>query len=104
MIIHRVFRTTWNITGVLPDSENKIMHAIPRGQHHRAGQRQPLRRANRISRPPLTVRQPAEAERMFTALADDGQIQMPLAKTFFSPSFGMLADRFGVMWMVYVAQ
>ena len=36
-------------------------------------------------------------------LSDGGQIQMPLAKTFFSSNFGMLADRFGVMWMVYVA-
>jgi hypothetical protein len=36
------------------------------------------------------------------ALADGGQVQMPLAKTFFSSRFGMLADRFGVPWMVYV--
>jgi PhnB protein len=51
----------------------------------------------------LTVPTDAEAERLFTALADGGQVQMPLAKTFFSSSFGMLADRFGVPWMVYVA-
>lgn len=44
----------------------------------------------------------AEAERLFDALADGGQIQMPLAKTFFSPSFGMVADRFGVSWMIVV--
>jgi PhnB protein len=43
-----------------------------------------------------------EAERRFGALSDGGQVRMPLAKTFFSPSFGMLADRFGVSWMVYV--
>ena len=42
----------------------------------------------------------AEAERLFAALGDGGQVQMPLAKTFFSPSFGMVADRFGVSWMV----
>ena len=36
-------------------------------------------------------------------LADGGQVQMPLAKTFFSSRFGMVADRFGVSWMVYVA-
>jgi PhnB protein len=52
----------------------------------------------------LTVRDEAEAKRVFTALADGGQVQMPLTKTFFSPSFGMVADRFGVGWMVYVAQ
>ena len=40
---------------------------------------------------------------MFAALAEGGQVQMPLGKTFFSPSFGMVADRFGVAWMVYVA-
>jgi len=51
----------------------------------------------------LTVPDVAEAERRFKALADGGQVQMPLAKTFFSPRFGMVADRFGVSWMVYVA-
>jgi PhnB protein len=50
----------------------------------------------------LTVANDAEAERLFTALADGGQVQMPLSKTFFSSRFGMLADRFGVSWMVYV--
>ena len=43
------------------------------------------------------------AERMFKALADGGQVQMPLAKTFWSPLFGMVADRFGVGWMVTLA-
>ena len=52
----------------------------------------------------LTVANEAEAERTFKALADGGQVQMPLAKTFYSPSFGMVADRFGVPWMVYVEQ
>jgi PhnB protein len=51
----------------------------------------------------LTVPDAAEAERLFTALGDGGEVRMPLAKTFFSPSFGMVADRFGVTWMVYVA-
>jgi PhnB protein len=51
----------------------------------------------------LTVRDEAEAKRRFASLSEGGKVQMPLAKTFFSPSFGMLADRFGVTWMVYVA-
>jgi len=51
----------------------------------------------------LTVLEDAVAERLFAALADGGQVQMPLAKTFFSSRFGMVADRFGVSWMVYVA-
>jgi PhnB protein len=48
----------------------------------------------------LNARDEAEAKRLFSVLADGGQVQMPLGKTFFSPSFGMVADRFGVSWMV----
>jgi PhnB protein len=44
----------------------------------------------------------AEANRLFGALSDGGQVQMPLGKTFFSPAFGMVADKFGVSWMVIV--
>jgi PhnB protein len=44
----------------------------------------------------------AEADRLFEALGDGGQVQMPLGKTFFSPRFGMVADRFGVSWMIVV--
>ncbi len=51
----------------------------------------------------LTPADPAEAERLFTALGDGGKVQMPLARTFFSPCFGMVEDRFGVSWMIYVA-
>ncbi len=51
----------------------------------------------------LTVPDEAQAEGLFAALGEGGQVQMPLAKTFFSPRFGMVADRFGVSWMIYVA-
>ena len=44
----------------------------------------------------------AEADRMFAALGAGGQITMPMTKTFFSPRFGMVADRFGLSWMVLV--
>lgn len=44
----------------------------------------------------------AEAEKLFKALADGGQVQMPFGKTFWSPGFGMVADRFGVSWMINV--
>ena len=44
----------------------------------------------------------AEADKLFAALGEGGQVQMPQAKTFFSPRFGMVADRFGVSWMVIV--
>jgi len=52
----------------------------------------------------LTVANEAEADRKFAALADGGQVQMPLTKTFFSPRFGIVADRFGVSWMIIVPQ
>ena len=45
----------------------------------------------------------AEAERLFHALAEGGQVKMPFEATFFASSFGMLADRYGVPWMVVVA-
>lgn len=51
----------------------------------------------------LTAPTVAEAERLFAALSDGGDVKAPLTKTFFSPSFGMVTDRFGVSWMVYVA-
>jgi PhnB protein len=50
----------------------------------------------------LTAADSAEAEKRFKALGEGGNVIMPLGKTFFSPSFGMLTDRFGVMWMVMV--
>ena len=46
----------------------------------------------------------AEADRVFAALGDGGQVRMPLTKTFFSKRFGMLADRFGVGWMIIIPQ
>lgn len=50
----------------------------------------------------LTLPDEAEVERAFAALADGGEVTMPLDKTFWSPKFGMLVDRFGVSWMVGV--
>jgi PhnB protein len=90
-----------------PGAENKVMHA-----QLRIGETTVLLSDGRCqSRPTfagfalsLTVPDAAQAERLFTALAAGGQIQMPLGKTFFSPSFGMVVDRFGVSWMVYVAK
>ncbi len=52
----------------------------------------------------LTARDEAHADRLFAALSAGGQVRMPLARTFFSARFGMLADRFGVSWMVFVPQ
>lgn len=51
----------------------------------------------------LAVASEAEAQKVFAALAEGGKVSMPLGKTFWSPCFGMLADRFGIGWMVTVA-
>ena len=50
----------------------------------------------------LAVPSEAEADRAFNALADGGQVRMPLTRTFWSPRFGMVEDRFGIGWMVSV--
>jgi PhnB protein len=52
----------------------------------------------------ISAKNEAEADRLFAALAEGGQVHMPLGKTFFSPRFGVLADKFGVGWMVVVEQ
>lgn len=49
----------------------------------------------------LTTKDTAAAERAFAALADGGEVREPLTTTFFSPRFGMVADRFGVLWIIY---
>ena len=89
-----------------PGSENNIMHAAFRigdttvMASDGRGQGRPSFQGFSLS---LTVPNDAEAARLFGALAKGGQVQMPLAKTFFSSSFGMVADRFGVPWMIIVA-
>lgn len=88
---------------VPPGAEHKVMHAS-----FRIGDTTVMASDGRCSGQPnfhgfslaLSVASVDEAARVYAALADGGQAQMPLAKTFFSPSFGMVADRFGVSWMV----
>ena len=48
----------------------------------------------------LSIDQPAEAERIFHALGEKGQVRMPIQKTFWAERFGMLTDRFGIPWMI----
>ena len=50
----------------------------------------------------LSVASEAEADKLFDALAADGTVRMPMGKTFFSPRFGAVADKFGVGWMIIV--
>jgi PhnB protein len=90
---------------VPPGAENKVMHASFRigdtvvmgSDGNCAGK--PSFQGFSLS---LTVANEAEADRKFAALAAGGQVQMPLGKTFFSPKFGMLTDKFGIGWMVIV--
>jgi PhnB protein len=51
----------------------------------------------------LSVQSEAEADHAFSVLAEGGQVRLPLTKTFFSPRFGMVTDRFGVAWMIQAA-
>ncbi len=91
---------------VPPGAENKVMHAalhigdtvLMASDGHCLGK--PSFQGFSLS---LTVPTAAEAEKLFAALGDGGEVRMPLTKTFFAPLFGMLADRFGVGWMVLVA-
>jgi len=91
---------------VPPGSENKIMHVsfrigdstVMASDGHCTGQTN--FQGFSLS---VTVPNDAEAERKFAALAEGGQVQMPLTKTFWSPRFGIVADRFGVGWMISVA-
>jgi PhnB protein len=90
-----------------PGSEDKIMHAsfrigetIMLASDGRCEGRQKLQGFSLC----LNLTNEADADRFFNALADGGQVQMPLTKTFYSPRFGMVEDRFGISWMIYVKQ
>lgn len=90
---------------VPPGSEDKVMHACLR-----IGETEVMASDGGCSEAAsfqgfslsLSVADEAEADRVFAALAEGGEVRMPLGRTFFAPRFGMLADRFGVGWMVIV--
>jgi len=93
--------------GCYPEgSENKIMHA-----QFRIGRTVIMASDGRCTGKPvfagfslsLTLATEAEADQYFGALSEGGQVQMPLAKTFYSARFGMVVDRFGVFWMILVS-
>ena len=91
---------------ISPGRENKVMHACLR-----IGDTSVMASDGRNRGEPnfqgfslaINVADAAEADKVFAALRDGGTVTMPLAKTFFSPRFGMVDDRFGVHWMVVVA-
>jgi PhnB protein len=86
-----------------PGSENKIMHSCLR-----IGEAEVMASDGRCMGNPafqgvslsLDVASEAETDRLFNALGEGGQVQMPIGNTFFSPRFGMVVDRFGVSWMI----
>jgi PhnB protein len=88
---------------VPPGAENKVMHAALR-----IGGTTVMASDGRCTGKPnfqgfglsLDAANDAEAKRLFDALSDGGQVQMPLGETFFASQFGMIADKFGVLWMV----
>ena len=84
--------------------ENKVMHASFRVRGLQLMASDGCDDKSRFDGFQLALALPTEADarRAFDALADDGSIQMPLTKTFWSPCFGMLTDRFGLRWMVMV--
>jgi len=88
-----------------PGSEDKVMHASLRIGDTTVmasdgfAQGRPSFQGFSLS---ITVPDETRADKIFAALADRGQVQMPLGKTFWSPRFGMVTDRFGVGWMIGV--
>lgn len=90
---------------VPPGSENKVMHALFRiGDSAIMASDGGCSNAQKFDGFSLTitVADEAEAKSKFSALSEGGTVTMPLGKTFFSPCFGMLTDKFGVGWMVIV--
>ena len=91
---------------ISPGSEEKVMHSAVQ-----VGDSTVLMSDGRCAGKPnfhgialtISAKTEAKADKLFSGLADGGQITMPLARTFFSPKFGMVADKFGVGWMVLVA-
>lgn len=90
-----------------PGSEEKVMHAALRigdavvmASDGMAGGK-PEFKGFSLS---VSAASEAEADRMFAALGKGGKVTMPMSKTFFSPRFGMVSDKFGVGWMVIVPQ
>ena len=91
--------------GCAPGSENKVMHSC-----FKLGDQRVMASDGRNEGKPnfqgfalsLAAKDEAEADKLFAALGEGGQVQMPLTKTFFAAKFGMVADRFGVGWMIIV--
>ncbi len=90
-----------------PGNENKVMHSSFKLGDQRVMASDGYAKGNPEFKGfslSLATKDEAEAEKVFAALGDGGQVQQPLIKTFFSPKFGMVQDKFGVGWMVLVGE
>ena len=90
-----------------PGTENKIMHASVRIRDTEImiSDGQCKGEKPKFEGVALTINvSPAEAEKIFNALSEGGQVQMPLCETFFAEKFGMVADKFGVSWLLLAAK
>jgi PhnB protein len=88
---------------VPPEWHNKIMHGrLSVGDQVLMGSDPPPAQQDSMKgfSVTLSVREAAEADRIFNALAENGSIKMPIAETFWAQRFGMLVDRFGTPWMI----
>ena len=107
IVLQLRFKDAPNPNMIAPGAENKIMHSTLK-----IGDSIVFASDGRCEKGvgfsgfslSLAVKTEAEANQFFGALADGGQITMPLTKTFFSPRFGMVTDRFGVSWMIIIPQ
>jgi PhnB protein len=86
-----------------PDWQKKIMHArLTIGSEILMGSDAPPDRYEPMKGISVTlgIEKPADAERIFHALAENGTVQMPIQETFWAARFGMLVDQFGTPWMI----
>jgi PhnB protein len=88
-----------------PEAHDRVMHSqLESAGGILMGADGPPHSASKRSCVSLPVDTPAEAERIFNALAEGGEVQMPIQETFWAERFGMLTDRYGKAWMVNCAK
>ncbi len=105
MLMH--FKDAPDQSMVTPESREKVMHCA-----FHVGDTQVLASDGHCAGKPtfqgfglaLSAKDNAEAERLFADLGNGGQVQMPMTETFFATRFGMVADKFGVGWMILAGQ
>jgi PhnB protein len=88
---------------ISPEWKNKIMHvSLQLGDYALMGSDAPpeYQQPAQGFSVSLVIKDPAEAERVFRGLSENGKIKMPFQETFWAHRFGMFTDRFGIPWMI----